>query len=65
MVKGPVIINKWHLFGFVFNVYGEIDSVDYDFEKNYFLENGSDWNDYGEEREEEYYDAYYRCKDEM
>ena len=39
--------------------------MDYDFEKNYFLENGPDWNDYGEEREEEYYDAYYQCKDEM
>lgn len=43
------------------NVYGEIDSLDFEFAEKYFLENGPDWDDYGEERVVEYYEAYFKC----
>lgn len=45
----------------VYNVYGEIDSLDFELAEKYFLENGPDWDDYGDERVVEYYEAYFKC----
>ena len=45
----------------MYNAYGEIDNVDFEFAENYFLKNGPDWDDYGQEREVEYYEDYFRC----
>ncbi|MBR4917896.1 MAG: hypothetical protein IKZ52_01595 [Bacteroidales bacterium] len=48
-----------------FNVYGEIDSLDFEFAEKYFLENGPDWDDYGDERVVEYYEAYFKCSSDL
>lgn len=49
----------------LYNAYGEIDSVDFEFGKKYFSENGPKWEDYGDERVVEYYKDYYKCYDEL
>ena len=35
--------------------------MDFEFAEKYFLENEPDWDDYGDERVGEYYDAYFKC----
>lgn len=49
----------------VYNTYGEIDSLDFEFAEKYFLEYCPDWDDYGDERVEEYYEAYFKCSTDL
>ena len=41
-----------------YNIYGEIDSVNFEFGEQYVIENEPQWEDYGDEKMDEYYDAY-------